>query len=209
MNIISRYHNSSIKAVQGMLTPSNTRFAPPIPDKLIVNEGKGAHINFTSGKPYRVRIINFAAFGSAMIHFDSHTMSIIANDGANVKRTDAYQLRIAPAQRYDVLLTPLDRDHGNYPFLVSLDINRDWTNSSEQLQWKHNVTGYLMMNYSLPAAKDAEVVQKWQPIDDSHLQPYDGASALGSYDKLIKLDFKFCLDQNGYPRYVIYSARIN
>ncbi|AEO62279.1 multicopper oxidase like protein [Thermothielavioides terrestris NRRL 8126] len=188
-----------LKAVQSMLSPYNTRFAPPIPDSLIVNEGLGSHINVTKGKTYRIRIINFAAFGSAMIHFDSHTMNIIANDAAYVKKTDAYQLRIAPAQRYDVLIAPLDQDSGNYPFLISLDLNRDWTNSSQQLKWAHNYTGYLVLDSSKKLDKK-DVVNKWQPIDESLLEPYDGAAAYSSYDQLIQLDFKFCLDQNGYPR---------
>ena len=182
-----------------MITPSNTRFAPPLPNSLIVNEGQGSNINFTKGKTYRIRMINFSAFGSAMVHFDSHTMKVIMNDGAYIQQQDAYQLRIAPAQRYDFLLEAIDRDSGNYPFLVSLDTNRDWTNSSQQLKWEHNYTGYLVMDQSQPLTK-LDVVDKWQPVDDSHFKPYDNGDAFSSYDKLIQLDFKFCLDQNGYPR---------
>jgi iron transport multicopper oxidase len=81
-----------------------------------------------------------------------------------------------------------------------LDLNRDWTNSSSTLNWKYNYTGYLVMDSSQP--RDLlDVVDHWNPIDDVHsLQDYNGAQALGQYDRLIVLDFKFCLDQNGYPR---------
>ncbi|KAL2159126.1 hypothetical protein VTH06DRAFT_2885 [Thermothelomyces fergusii] len=193
------YHNDSITSVRNMLNPSNTRFLPPVPDNITVNEGQGLHIKFAKGKRYRIRMISFSAFGAAMVHFDSHTMNVIAIDGAYVKKEDAYQLRIAPAQRYDVLLSPSDSDEGNYPFLVSLDINRDWTNSSEEMVWPHNYTGYLVMDESQPLDK-VDVVDKWQPADEARFQPYDGAAAYGTYQKLIKLDFAFCLDQNGYPR---------
>ncbi|KAL2260107.1 hypothetical protein VTK26DRAFT_5998 [Humicola hyalothermophila] len=193
------YHNNSLVAVRNMLSPSNTLFAPPIPDSILVNEGQGSHINFTKGRTYRIRMINFAAFGSAMIHFDSHTMKVIMNDGAYIQQEDAYQLRIAPAQRYDFLLEAADRDSGNYPFLVSLDINRDWTNFSEPLTWDHNYTGYLVMDQSQPLTK-LDVVDKWQPADDARFKPFNGSNALSSYDRLVQLDFKFCLDQNGYPR---------
>ncbi|KAK4235038.1 multicopper oxidase [Achaetomium macrosporum] len=187
-------------AIQDMLVPTNTVFKPPIPDSLIVNEGQGLHINVTTGKTYRIRMINFAAFGSAMIHFNSHTMEIISADAINIKKKDAYHLRLAPAQRYDVLIGIDDRDNGNYPILVSLDLNRDWTNSTQKLAWNHNYTGYLVMDASQPLDL-LDVVDKWNPVDDFRsLQPYDGASALGQYDRLILLDFKFCLDQNGYPR---------
>ncbi|KAL2129366.1 hypothetical protein VTI74DRAFT_7903 [Chaetomium olivicolor] len=193
------YHNDSITAVRAMLVPSNTRFQPPIPDSLLVNDGLGLQINVTKGKTYRFRMINFAAFGAAMIHFDSHTMQIITNDGTYIKEHDAYQLRIAPAQRYDFLIQASDKDSGNYPFLISLDLNRDWTNSSEKMTWPHNYTGYLITDPAQPLDKK-DVVDKWSPVDDAEFKPYDDAAALGSYDKLIKLDFKFCIDQNGYPR---------
>lgn len=182
-----------------MLVPSNTRFAPPIPNGIIVNEGLGSHINFTKGKTYRIRLINFAAFGSAMIHFDSHTMTVIMNDAAYIQKQEAYMLRVAPAQRYDFFISAIDRDNGNFPFLVSLDTNRDWTDTTVPLRWAQNYTGYLVMEPSQPLTK-LDVVPKWDPVDDSHFKPYDGAAMYPSYDKLIQLDFKFCFDQNGYPR---------
>jgi len=185
-----------------MLTTSNAQFAPPIPKNILVNEGLGLNITFVKGKTYRVRIINFAAFGSAMVHFDSHTMQVIANDADYVKKQEAYQLRLAPSQRYDVLISAIDRDNENFPFLVSLDINRDWTNYSSTLQWPYNYTGYLTMDKSKGFDKPV-VVDKWQPVDESHLQPYDGAKAFDYYDKLIKLDVHFCMDKNKIPRYVL------
>lgn len=197
--MVYRYHNDSITAVRSMLVPTNTRFQPPLPDNLTVNEGEGLQINFTKGKAYRIRMINFAAFGSVMIHFDMHTMNIIMNDGAYIKEKDAYHLRLAPAQRYDVLISASDSDSDNYPFLVALDLNRDWTNSSEKMTWPHNYTGYLFMDESKPLG-NPEVVNKWEPVDDALFEPYDEASAYGTPDKLMRLDFKFCLDQNGYPR---------
>jgi iron transport multicopper oxidase len=197
--MVCRYHNDSITAVRSMLVPTNTRFQPPIPDNLTVNEGDGLRIDFAKGKTYRIRMMNFAAFGSAMVHFDSHTMEIIMNDGAYIKEKDAYHLRLAPAQRYDVLISATDSDSDNYPFLVALDLNRDWTNSTENMTWPHNYTGYLVMDESKPLGK-AEIVDKWAPVDDALFEPYDGAAAYGSPDKQITLDFRFCLDQNGYPR---------
>lgn len=182
-----------------MLNPSNTRFAPPIPNSLLVNEGQGARYNVTKGKTYRIRMINFAAFGAAMIHFYEHTMQIITNDGAAIKEQDAYHLRIAPAQRFDFLIQASDSDSGNYPFLVALDLNRDWTNSTDKMSWPHNYTGYLVTDPTLPLTRN-DTVDKWAPADDSLFKPYDDAAALGSPDKLIKLDFKFCVDQNGIPR---------
>ncbi len=205
----SRYHLDSIATVQSMLVTSNTHFIPPFPDSLIVNEGQGRNIPFHMGKTYRIRIINFSAFGSAMIHFDSHTMTVISTDSAYVQKQEAYQLRVAPAQRYDVLISAIDRDNYNFPYLVSLDINRDWTNpaSVPPIAWPHNVTGYLVLNPSLPLDR-VDVVNQWQPFDDSHFKALDGAGVDSTYDKLIVLDFDFNLDKNGLPRYVSFLAHI-
>jgi iron transport multicopper oxidase len=97
------------------------------------------------------------------------------------------------------LISGADTDTGNYPYLISLDINRDWTNSTQNMTWSHNYTGYLVLDSSQPLDKP-DVVDKWSPVDDAAFQPYDGATALGDYQKLIQLDFQFCVDQNGYPR---------
>ncbi|KXX76282.1 Iron transport multicopper oxidase FET3 [Madurella mycetomatis] len=193
------YHNESIGLVRNMLVPSNIHFAPPVPNNIIVNEGAGSHISFTKGKKYRIRMINFAAFASAMIHFDSHDMNVIMNDGAYLKEEKTYMLRITAAQRYDFLIEAIERDHGNFPFLISLDVNRDWTNTAQALRWPYNYTGYLVMDESQPLTK-LDVVKEWKPADDSHFKPYDGAAAYSGYDKLIQLDFQFCMDENGYPR---------
>jgi len=192
------YHNESPPLARNMLQPSNSRFIPPIPDSVIVNEGAGLQVNFTKGKKYRFRMISFSALASHMIHFDSHDMYVIMNDAAYLQRELVYQLRLAPAQRYDFIIECLDRDNYNFPFLVSQDINRDWTNT-QGLRWSQNYTGYLVMDPSKPLDK-VDVVNKWQPADDSHFKPYGGVGMLGPYEKLITLDFKFGLDVNGYPR---------
>ncbi|KAK4191182.1 putative iron transport multicopper oxidase FET3 [Podospora australis] len=197
------YHNESLPMVRNMLIPSNNRFAPPIPDNILVNEGAGLQLNFVKGKKYRFRMISFAALASAMIHFNSHDMHLIMNDAAYLRKEKHYMLRLAAAQRYDFIIECIDRDNDNYPFLVSLDINRDWTNPDlGELRWPHNYTGYLVMDSSKPNNK-VDVVKEWKPADDSHFKPYDNQTLYGgnsNYDKLIVLDFAFCFDSNGYPR---------
>ncbi|KAL1839341.1 hypothetical protein VTJ49DRAFT_1637 [Mycothermus thermophilus] len=180
------YHSESLPLVQEMLQPENTDFLPPIPDNI-------------TNKTYRIRWINYAAFAAAMLHFDSHTMSVIMIDGQYVKRQDAYQLRLSPAQRYDFLLTGSTNDSGNYPYLMSLDLNRDWTNTTEEQRWDLNYTGYLVMDKSQPLS-DQDVVDLWQPRDEVDFEPYDDEGILDPYDQMIMLNFTFCFDENDYPR---------
>ncbi|KAL2264684.1 hypothetical protein VTJ83DRAFT_7194 [Remersonia thermophila] len=156
-------------------------------------------LTLLQSKTYRIRWINYAAFSAAMLHFDSHTMSVIMVDGQYVKRQDAYQLRLAPAQRYDFLLTGSANDSGNYPYLMSLDLNQDWTNTTQEQRWDLNYTGYLVLNESESLSKQ-DIVHHWQPRDEVDFEPYDDEGIWDPYDQLITLNFTFCFDENGYPR---------
>ncbi|KAB5518103.1 iron transport multicopper oxidase FET3 [Coniochaeta sp. 2T2.1] len=196
LTISDWYHSQTIPLMQAMLTPANG-FRPPFPDGIIVNEGGDGQINFVKGKTYRIRIISFSAFASAFVHFDSHTMSVIMNDGSYIKKKSAYQLRVTPAQRYDVLISAIDRDRRNYPYLVALDVNKDFANDAS-VQWPHNFTGQLVMDKTRNFTTD--VVKAFRPQDDSDFAPYDGGAAFGPVTKILKMDFAFCTDQNGIGR---------
>lgn len=190
------YHSQTIPLVQNMFKPANA-FIPPFPDTVIVNEGGDGLINFVKGKTYRVRIISFAAFASAFLHFDSHTMTVIMTDGSYIKSNSATQLRITPAQRYDVLISAIDRDHRNYPYLVALDVNRDFANDPAPV-YPYNFTGQLVMDPRLNFTTD--VVGSFRPQDDQNFAPYDDAAAFGPVTKTLTMNFDFCLDSNGIGR---------
>jgi iron transport multicopper oxidase len=178
-----------------MLVPGGAPI-PPFPQSAIVNEGGDGHIPFVKGKTYRVRFISFAAFASAFLHFDSHTMSIIMIDGSYVKTESTYQIRLAPAQRYDFLITASSRDQRNYPFLIALDINRDYTTAGST--YPNNFTGQLVMDST--KAFTTDVVTSFSPQDDAKLVPYDGAAAYGPVTKTLTMNFAFCTDANNIPR---------
>ncbi|RNJ54585.1 hypothetical protein D7B24_009600 [Verticillium nonalfalfae] len=193
------YHEETINLVRAMLSPNNTQHRPPLPQAVLVNDGAGSHYPFAKGKTYRFRIISFAAFAGFMLHFDSHDMNVIMNDGAYVKKKLTYQLRVATAQRYDILVSCIDRDNRNYPFLVALDQNPDHTNADLPQSWPLNHTGQLIMFPEKPLRED--VVNKWRPSDDSHFESPDGPnSILPSPDQTIVIDFTTCFDSNGIPR---------
>ncbi|KAH8671175.1 iron transport multicopper oxidase fet3 precursor [Xylariales sp. PMI_506] len=192
------YHSLTTPLIQNMLLPNNTQFLPPFPDSLIVNEGGDRNIQFEVGKTYRVRIISFAAFASFMVHFGSHNMKVIMTDGSFVKTQEVDVLRLAPAQRYDVLITAVDADQGqNFPYLVAMDLNRDF--SAAGSIWAANQTGYLVTDSSAPT-DGIDVVDVFQPFDEASYYPYDDSTLLGPVTKTWQLDFNFCRDANGYSR---------
>lgn len=162
---------------------------------MLLNDGQGADYDFEVGKNYRFRIINIGAASSAMIHFDSHDMNVIMNDAAYVEQEIAYQLHIAPAQRFDVIVKAIDRDNRNFGFLVSLDQNRDYTRPGAA--WRTNSTGYLVMDPE--GERRPDVVDVWRPFDDSHFKPLDGG-ILPAADKTFVFNFEHCSDEFGILR---------
>jgi iron transport multicopper oxidase len=106
---------------------------------------------------------------------------------------------MAPAQRFDVILEGNGKDHGNYPFLVSLDQNPDWTtNNLTSLIWPHNATGYLVMDPS--GDRGTYVVDRWKPHDDSQLEPWDGKEILPPATKTFVFNFDVGHDKYGIHR---------
>ncbi|KAI8235004.1 Iron transport multicopper oxidase fetC [Colletotrichum sp. SAR 10_99] len=192
------YNDQSIPLVQKMLVPSNAHFQPPIPNGIIINDGASANYKFEKGKTYRFRVINYAAIASFMLHFDSHDMNLIMIDSAYIKQKTTYQIRITPAQRYDILIKCIDRDNRNYPFLISADINRDWSNKALDQSWPFNATGQLVMDQSKPFTTDS--VAEWKPSDDSVYEPYGDEAILPDATTTIQFNWQFCFDSAGIPR---------
>lgn len=134
-----------------------------------------------------------------MINFEEVNADIIAIDAANVRRTSASALRIAPAQRYDILIGFGDTDSENIPFLIALDDNFDYTNPELNPTWPLNLTGQFISNPYLPLRPNQDVAV-WRPFDDSRLRPLGCDRPLSDPTRLIILDAEFCLDQYGIPR---------
>lgn len=236
--MVYRYHEQSLPLVRNMLQPENTQFAPPLPDGVIINDGGNGLIPMEAGKTYRLRIICFSALAAAMIHFDSHPMTVIMMDADYVQPQKVDQLRVSAAQRYDVLISATERDerrkphgrkphHGikrndlnasldtepddqdtsrgfgrqvrNFPYLVSLDVNQDYTANPLANTWALNFTGMLVLDPHQDMSR-TDVVGVWQPADDARFLPLDRSPALPPPDKTWVLNMNFCFDPNGYPR---------
>jgi iron transport multicopper oxidase len=197
LTISDWYNTESIPLGVTMFNKSNTKFQPPIPNGMTVNDGLTSAYRFDKGKTYRFRIISFAALASAMITFGDHPMEVIMNDASYITKTSVSTLRIAPAQRQDVLITAGEDETENVPFLISLDVNRDYT-GKDPLRWPFNTTGQLIVDPE--GDKPSISVSKWQPADDLEFTANGLLPILPLATKTIQLDFDFCIDQNGIPR---------
>ncbi|RFU27203.1 hypothetical protein B7463_g9130, partial [Scytalidium lignicola] len=193
------YHDQTPLLIQQMLVPTNTQVLPPFPEAILLNDSSQATFKFTPGKTYKVRVISMAAFAATMLQFDSHTMRVIEVDGTYIKEHDAYQIRVAPAQRYTFLLNAQPTTRRNYAFLASLDVNQDYTSNNPSPVWPFNATGYIIYDQS-KALPPPYVVNDWNVVNDFTFQSYDNQTLLGPPDKSITLDFNFGFDSLGIPR---------
>ncbi|KAI1327244.1 multicopper oxidase [Xylariaceae sp. FL0255] len=201
ITITDWYHSQTPTLVQQMIVPNNTNFTPPHPDAILVNDGGNGQIAVDAGKTYRFRIMNLSALTAAFVVFASLQMQVIMVDASYVQKAAANQLRVSPSQRCDVLVTIGDSDSQNYPFLVALDTNEDYTivDADPPLAFHLNYTGQLVVDSSGDLNGTTEV-DTWYPIDDTTLLPYDNASAYGPITKQWVMNFDYCFDANGYPR---------
>lgn len=181
-----------------MLSPSNPGGAPPRVDSALIDDSASpATLNFEPGKTYKIRVINMAALASAMLQFDSHTMKIIEIDGVYTSLHDAQQIRVSPAQRYTFLLTAEPTQTRNYAFLMSLDINRDYT--APGATYNLNVTGQIVYDSTKEPAPLLSVMS-WDPIDDTTLSPLDLQLALPIVNDVLTMNVTMGSDNQGIPR---------
>ncbi|KAI1357958.1 Cupredoxin [Xylaria arbuscula] len=195
------YHEQSQALVSKMIQKNNTNFTPPRPESALVNEGSDGHIPIQAGKTYRVRVLNFSALTAAFVLFNAIQMHVIMIDGTYVQKQIANQLHLVAAQRYDVLITIGDSNLQNYPFLVALDTNTDFTakHTNPPIAYHTNFTGQLV-NDPKGSLNGESTAQEFTPVDDAQLVPYDEQKAFGPVTKQWVLDFDYCRDANGYPR---------
>ncbi|MCV5164002.1 hypothetical protein OFB65_27010, partial [Escherichia coli] len=78
------------------------------------------------------------------------------------------QLHASSAQRYDFLISAIDRDSGNYPILVALDINRDFRNQTLAPAFPHYPPALLIMDENAPLTRPTNPIDVGRPADDTH-----------------------------------------
>lgn len=193
------YHTPVPDLIKTMLDTSNTKFLPPIPNSILLNDINQGKMHFKCGKTYKIRFINMGAFASVFFHLQGHTMQVIEVDGSYVQKAPASSIRVAPAQRYTVLVTALPTQDKNYAFVAVADINRDFADEKAQNVYPMNITGFIVYEesraYPLPYT-----IGKFTPVLDSELSALSNDVLLPAPTKPIELNFNFGIDGQGIPR---------
>lgn len=105
------FHGYYEQAVQKTLAnPASGQAGPPLANNNLIN-GKAsngpapmASFNFTSGKTYRLRLINTSAASVQKFTIDGYTMTIFANDFVPIVPYETDVVTLAVGQRSDVLV---------------------------------------------------------------------------------------------------------
>ncbi|KAJ3268355.1 ferroxidase fet3 [Terramyces sp. JEL0728] len=108
------YHEQHSVLLDNFLSIFNPTGAEPSPDVSIINHGDNTSLQFVPGKTYRLRFIAMAAQAAFNVYMDDHTFQIIEVDGENVEPFEASVIKLAPAQRYSVLVTAKNTTTNNY-----------------------------------------------------------------------------------------------
>ncbi|EJU03865.1 ferroxidase [Dacryopinax primogenitus] len=81
----------------------------------------GAILNFESGKTYRIRLINEAAFAMFYFSMAGHTMQVIEVDGTDTEPYAIEHIWITAAQRYSILVQARNDTSQNWPIMMNMD----------------------------------------------------------------------------------------
>jgi len=192
------YHNESIPLVKSMLVPNNTQFRPPLgPDGMLVNDGVFNEYDVEPGKTYRLRIINIAAITSFFVEIPDRQVTVIMQDASYVQPQAVDQLRISPAQRYDILITIKAEDEDkNIPITLAMDASPNYIVRPNLIFIKQ---AYLVTDEDAEKPVTTLTPPELAPYDEIGFKPLDGLSAY-TISRTIVLNFKFCRDKNNLPR---------
>ena len=97
----------------------------PIPDAGLINDSQNNTFKVKPGKTYLIHMIDMANFPGVAVWFQGHNFTAVGVDGVYV---DPHyladkMLRLAPAQRWDILITTKNDTSQNFVIWTTLDVN--------------------------------------------------------------------------------------
>jgi iron transport multicopper oxidase len=152
------------------ITVTNPTGAEPVPDAALMNDTQNLQIKVEPGKTYFLRIINIGAFAGQYFWIEGHTFRIIEVDGVYHEPAKAYQIYIAAAQRYGILLTTKNETGVNYAINGAMDQDL-FDHVPDTLN--PNVTSFLVYD-STAKMPTAAFLDAYDTFDDFNLVPTDG-----------------------------------
>jgi len=203
------YHDEMPILVSKYQSKDNTAGTEPIPNSVLINDGKDANYTVKAGKTYLFRILNIGAFPSFFFNIQDHDLQVVEMDGVYTESTTAKTLYIGAAQRYTVLVTAKNTTSANFDISALVDTSMFRPGLSPAYSGNPVASGTL--SYSTKNSQPARRSQSdllpaiLPPIDDLTIPPLDGEKLLGPVTKQIVVNFDGTFI-NGIPRAIINNV---
>ena len=174
-------NNNSIQAGQA-----------PIPDAGLINDSQNNTFKVKPGKTYLIHMIDMANFPGVAVWFQDHNFTAVGIDGVTVEPKDMEDkmLRLAPAQRWDILVTTKNDTSKNFVIFTTLDVNMLFPplGIPNDPTFNGNATAWLVYDETKPLPPQVTFYELNNFFDEvNNLIPYDRMPLLEPVDKRITL----------------------
>ena len=166
----------------------------PIPVAGLVNDGKNKTIHMKPNKTYLMHLVDMANFPGVAIIMSGHNMTAVGVDGTYVEPHElgSKLLRLAPGQRWDVLVQSRPDASKNFELWTILDINMLFPplGIPSIPGWNGNASAYFVYDEANPPAEPVIVYELSGPdfIDEVNtLVPLDRMPTLEPVDRRLTL----------------------
>lgn len=163
----------------------------PLPDSALINDSTGTKIKVEPNKTYLVHIICVSNWPGHTWVFEDHDMTLVEVDGIYVEplAVAPKMLRLAPGQRYSVLIHTKKNTGKNYAIWDTMDLNMMFVYENQPIpaNYNPNVTAWLVYDEAKPLPPPP-VVTDFDFVDDVGLTPLDQEPLLEPVNHQIVLD---------------------
>ena len=164
----------------------------PIPDAGLINDSQNNTFKVKPGKTYLIRMIDMANFPGVAVWFQGHNMTAVAVDGVDVepKYMGEKMLRLAPAQRWDILITTKNDTSQNFVIFTTLDVNMLFPPLGIPTipTFNGNATAWIVYDEAKPLPPQVTFYELNNFFDEvNNLIPYDHEPLLEPVDRRITM----------------------
>lgn len=201
MPTLMKYYQSTANVDNNSISAGQ----PPIPESGLINDSQDTKIHVKPCKTYLIHMIDMANFPGVLVYFDGHPFTAVGVDGVTTQQHffGDQNLRIAPGQRWDILITTKDDTSKNFVVFATLDVNMLFplTGVPTIKGWNGNTTAWLVYDDAKPLPPQ-KTFYSFDFFDELALIPYDRASLLEPVDRRITMDLQSA-NIGGIPRFTI------
>lgn len=186
-----------LNSYQSVKNQDDNNGLEPIPAGPLINDQLNQKITIEPGKTYLVRMIHVGSFLGMAIYFDGHPFTVVEVDGVYTEENymGDKHFRIAPGQRWSLLITAKPTAEKNYVIFITEDVNM----FTPPVGYNPNGTAYLVYDEK-KALPPQIMIQAFDFFDDMSLIPFDREPLLDKIDHRIHLETGFA-DVNGIHRF--------